>query len=239
MRNRYYSVETGRFLSGDPIGVWGDRINIGNQYGYVGERGLVLRDPLGLQGVVQGPLTLMQWQRREAIRDAINGLANPGENPTQTIARLGRTSFGPAGHRYLSCGDGAVLDMRHFIAAAAQAISYGEACSNMLGWFQEVAQWLGREESGAPMGGNEDLGSNAGGADFGDEHLNESGDLGTQILDYIDVNYGGLDGSSASKSQTGPSPTGAGSAMNSATNSASSSSSNSSSSNSSSNSNSS
>jgi RHS repeat-associated protein len=52
MRNRYYSVETGRFLSGDPIGVWGDLGNLGNEYGYAWGRPLVVGDALGLQGLV-------------------------------------------------------------------------------------------------------------------------------------------------------------------------------------------
>jgi RHS repeat-associated protein len=50
MRNRYYSVETGRFLTRDPIGVWGDLGNIGNEYGYAWGRPLVVGDALGLQG---------------------------------------------------------------------------------------------------------------------------------------------------------------------------------------------
>jgi RHS repeat-associated protein len=51
MRNRYYSVETGRFLTRDPIGVWGDMGNLGNEYGYAWGRPLVVGDPMGLQGL--------------------------------------------------------------------------------------------------------------------------------------------------------------------------------------------
>jgi RHS repeat-associated protein len=51
MRNRYYSVELGRFLTRDPLGVWGDGMNLGNEVGYAGNRPLVVGDPLGLQGV--------------------------------------------------------------------------------------------------------------------------------------------------------------------------------------------
>jgi RHS repeat-associated protein len=49
MRNRYYSVELGRFLTRDPLGVWGDGMNLGNEVGYAGNRPLVVGDPLGLQ----------------------------------------------------------------------------------------------------------------------------------------------------------------------------------------------
>jgi len=52
MRNRYYSVELGRFLTDDPIGVWGDIANAGNPLTYAGNRPLVVGDPLGLQGQI-------------------------------------------------------------------------------------------------------------------------------------------------------------------------------------------
>jgi RHS repeat-associated protein len=52
MRHRYYSVELGRFLTRDPLGVWGDGLNLGNEVGYAGNRPLVVGDPLGLQGGV-------------------------------------------------------------------------------------------------------------------------------------------------------------------------------------------
>jgi RHS repeat-associated protein len=48
MRYRYYSAQSGRFLSQDPIGVWGDAVNWGNGYGYVGNNPLNRRDPYGL-----------------------------------------------------------------------------------------------------------------------------------------------------------------------------------------------
>jgi RHS repeat-associated protein len=49
MRHRFYSVVTGQFLSSDPIGVWGDSGNMGNEYSYAWNRPLVVGDPLGLQ----------------------------------------------------------------------------------------------------------------------------------------------------------------------------------------------
>lgn len=52
MRNRYYSSGLGRFLTVDPIGVWGDPINSGAGYGYAGARPVVVSDPLGKQAVV-------------------------------------------------------------------------------------------------------------------------------------------------------------------------------------------
>jgi RHS repeat-associated protein len=49
MRNRYYSTATGRFLSGDPIGAWGDAVGSGNGYQYAGSRPGAMGDPFGLQ----------------------------------------------------------------------------------------------------------------------------------------------------------------------------------------------
>ncbi|MBI3847839.1 MAG: RHS repeat-associated core domain-containing protein [Planctomycetes bacterium] len=49
MRARYYSATLGRFTSRDPIGVWGDGLNAGNPYGYVGDNPSGGFDPLGTQ----------------------------------------------------------------------------------------------------------------------------------------------------------------------------------------------
>jgi RHS repeat-associated protein len=49
MRNRFYSVVAGQFLSSDPIGVWGDAGNMGNEYAYAWNRPVVVGDALGLQ----------------------------------------------------------------------------------------------------------------------------------------------------------------------------------------------
>lgn len=49
MRNRYYSAALGRFLSEDLLGTWGDSVNWGNGYAYVGNQPGMLADPLGLQ----------------------------------------------------------------------------------------------------------------------------------------------------------------------------------------------
>jgi len=47
-RARYYEPATGRFLTQDPIGVWGDRHNFGNGYAYVASNPLTFTDPFGL-----------------------------------------------------------------------------------------------------------------------------------------------------------------------------------------------
>ncbi len=49
MRNRYYSSALGRFLTQDPIGIWGDPASSGNGYAYAGSSPQVRWDPMGLQ----------------------------------------------------------------------------------------------------------------------------------------------------------------------------------------------
>ena len=63
---------------------------------------------------------------------------------------------------------------------------------NVLGWFNEVGQQLRLQESGAPFGGNEDLASNAAGADFGDEYLDKKRSLSDNIINYFNKKYGGI-----------------------------------------------
>ena len=46
-RARHYSTEMGRFLSRDPIGIWGDAGNFGNAYAYAGNNPTFYKDPSG------------------------------------------------------------------------------------------------------------------------------------------------------------------------------------------------
>lgn len=50
MRHRYYLPWWGRFLTSDPIGIWGDIGNLGNQYAYGWNRPGVVDDRYGLWG---------------------------------------------------------------------------------------------------------------------------------------------------------------------------------------------
>lgn len=87
MRNRFYSHVHGRFMSRDPIGEWGDPLNGGNAYAYVGIRPLTNGDPLGLQGQVPtnpgtatGPTPVEieidrlhnDWKQIKSLKDKLN-----------------------------------------------------------------------------------------------------------------------------------------------------------------------
>jgi RHS repeat-associated protein len=56
MRHRYYSVDLGRFLTEDPLGVWADDVSLGSEYCYAGCNPLMLSDEFGLQSK-KGPGT--------------------------------------------------------------------------------------------------------------------------------------------------------------------------------------
>ncbi len=48
MRHRYYDPVVGRFVSRDPLGLWGDPSQTGNGQGYCGHNPVNRKDPLGL-----------------------------------------------------------------------------------------------------------------------------------------------------------------------------------------------
>jgi len=53
-RTRYLDPRAGRFLTRDTIGIWGDQLNLGNAYSYIGNNPASLTDPLGLGDFVVG-----------------------------------------------------------------------------------------------------------------------------------------------------------------------------------------
>lgn len=67
-RARTYDPELGRFLSRDPIGVWGDEGNLGNAYAYVGNSPWQYRDPFGMESLLE------QWGgENEWVCNAVTG----------------------------------------------------------------------------------------------------------------------------------------------------------------------
>ena len=75
-RNRYYDPHLGRFLTVDPIGIWGDPLNWGNGWTMSGEVVLKWRDPYGLLTAVivisdpQGKISKDDLDRAEALASA-------------------------------------------------------------------------------------------------------------------------------------------------------------------------
>jgi RHS repeat-associated protein len=71
-RARYYDPNEGRFLSRDPIGVWGDTSNLGNAYAYVMDDPINLRDPSGRyieSGIDLASLALGWWSFMDNVEN--------------------------------------------------------------------------------------------------------------------------------------------------------------------------
>ncbi|MEM7248201.1 MAG: RHS repeat-associated core domain-containing protein [Acidobacteriota bacterium] len=70
-RARYLDPRIGRFTTRDPIGLWGDDLNWGNGYAYVGSNPLSAVDPLGLEEEGIGDFLRDVWDTtRDGIADA-------------------------------------------------------------------------------------------------------------------------------------------------------------------------
>ncbi len=142
---------------------------------------------------------------RCGLREYLNGTAAEGEDPDATVDRLGDESRkgwpGPEEVRYVRLEDGTLIDMRHFLAAADVGQDHNHALAEILGWMVEVAQWVSGQESGAPLGGNEDLESNRAGALFADDDLDaDGGGVGDQVVDSLEsLGHGRITGASGSK----------------------------------------
>ena len=135
--------------------------------------------------------------KRCKILEGFDELTEEGEDPSDTIERLGFDLSSINGIRYLLFEDGVMIDLRHFLAAADLASSWNsEALADLLGWMVEWRQWAEGSESGHPFGGNEDLQSNRDGADFGDDHVsNESNrSIGQQVVEYLEGKHGEITG---------------------------------------------
>jgi RHS repeat-associated protein len=92
MRNRYYSAALGRFLTRDPLGVWGDYDNLGCELSYARNNPLVIGDPVGLQSNavsrVYGPPTLDEYEAQQR-RDELNKPEMPNERIWEYGGRKG------------------------------------------------------------------------------------------------------------------------------------------------------
>ena len=100
--------------------------------------------------------------------------------------------FTLGGGRYLCTGTGEWLDLVHFFKLAQFGKRYGIGPSIIAGWLNEVGQAIRGDESGAPLGGNEDLFSNQEGAIFGRTSAHENESLENNVMNYINANLGGL-----------------------------------------------
>ncbi len=80
VRARFQDPNDGTFMQRDPIGIWGDRVNVGNSKTYCGSNPVNWIDPLGLQGVNPFDPTGVEGRDRTGAqrpRGGRAGVANP------------------------------------------------------------------------------------------------------------------------------------------------------------------
>ncbi len=147
MRNRYYSVTMGRFVTPDPVGAWVDGCNLGNEYTYGGNAPYSGADPLGLLLVaIDGTRS-----RPDQWRDEATGLYN---SHTRNFFNEYVLQKGETGAAYFHGPDKVLGGDAKAILDGAKNYIVGELCKNpnqpinIVGHSRggliaiELAQWL-------------------------------------------------------------------------------------------------
>lgn len=197
---RYYSYTQGRFTSVDPreIALENDRQRVlaylanpqnWNRYSYVLNNPLILSDPDGREPNKSQAGTAAQIVA--IIKATEKG--NPNATPTEILQKVDgyfrASQDQPGDTRYVYTNKKGWIDAKHFIAAANTAASIvGEVGTNVSGLVVELKQTVTGSDSAFSY---EDLGSNAAGADFGDDVFDPNGaPLSEQVQNYFDNTLG-------------------------------------------------
>ena len=152
---------------------------------------LALNDPDGREpnkaqaGTIQQVVAVIQRIERE------NPTATRADVLERTRAHFVGLDDSAAGNfRYVYTKNSGWIDAKHFFEAAARGTTFqGELVTNVLGFGNEVIQTITGDTSGFSY---EDLGSNAAGADFGDDvfNPNSGGSLSQQVTGYFNNTLG-------------------------------------------------
>jgi RHS repeat-associated protein len=128
MRNRYYSTGLGRFLTRDPIGVWGDGAQMGNELAYGLSSPLSFGDPLGLQAQPGRDLQRFDPEEArfgEAPNERFDALLDQAQFLTWKVITSGKLEY---------CGyyiDFVVLRKRRWIRSAPAGLPPGRGAENV------------------------------------------------------------------------------------------------------------
>jgi RHS repeat-associated protein len=165
-RFRTFSPGLGRFTTRDPIGIWGDALNLGNGYTYTGNDPWSWVDPWGLVPNQVDTTNLCEILRM--TREANSPLLDI-EDYSDYDQVFGRSDGSVA--RYLYTEKYGWIDLLHFFRLAGIADKYhSDIFSRFAGFGNEVLQWLQNDSSGFSY---EDMPSNKAGAVFGDNIVDE------------------------------------------------------------------
>ncbi len=99
LRTRYYEPVTGRYITRDTIGIWGDASNVGNGYVYVGNSPWSYVDPFGQDGLISWVLTgdwnsgVSEWEMLSAGASGFAEGARGGASITANTLTFGGTDY--------------------------------------------------------------------------------------------------------------------------------------------------
>lgn len=91
-RSRYYEPRSGRFISRDPAGQFGDSINLGNAFTYAGNNPATLVDPRGLTGTRPRPGEFVGPGMDAAAADLLRRGTQVGEKAAEASAEALRVN---------------------------------------------------------------------------------------------------------------------------------------------------
>lgn len=173
-RLRYYDAAAGRFISRDPLGMWGDPGQRGNAQNYCGNNPVNRVDPLGLgpnQEEAIDPEMFLDAVRM--LEEDLRKEKGRAPTPSETLEEMSDNQYEWLHYVYTN-GLG-WLDMSHFVRAGHAADGLPDPLVDYCGRFVEWWQYLfgfftgihGTGSSGLDRG-QEDIISNAAGILFGD-----------------------------------------------------------------------
>lgn len=173
MRNRYYSVTTGRFLTKDPLGAHGDNVNAGNEYAYCGNAPLTISDPSGL--MAQDP------QKKPCDRS----VPSIPTAPTQDTAKALAVYKAMYWMGWLAGSDMAAPNLGHWLAGTGQPVTVGFGHLLSYSAFSSAVEAINQEVLKAYSDGPGGTGSKA-----GERHIDAYSGGGLDRLANLDLAYG-------------------------------------------------